>query len=964
MSDVLINFIGKTDQLVPAENALDEIVQKEKQVGEAWKKTSDQIAAGTKQSVELTSKLAKGITDLDKATKSMDKAVIGGAYNNYLKQIQKELTLTNKQVRDYVLSAKAAAQQKIVTDATEQEVVELTLSIELMNEQLEVFADTEEKTEKKTVSLKAQLKNVKLELQEMAEAGLAGTPAFNALLDKAGELDDQIKDVNATISNIGSDTRNIEGLIGVAQGVAGGFAVAQGAAALFGEENEDVQKALLKVNAAMAILQGLQQIQTLLQKESTAALFVNRIATTVNTTAMNLYSAATTGATATTRVFKAALVSTGIGAIVVALGFLIEHLMSAEEAQDKLNKTTDDYIKLLDGELAAIESVSTKFDQALQQIGAKESARIKAQGQSLADQINATNRAIAAAEGVNKPIDRTKEENDAIEELYEKRDKMNLELGQKRIDYEKQVTEETKDEEDKRQAAAEKTRALQERNAAARFEMQKRAIEEEIALDQKTLNDETLTYNQRAQALAAYLFHRKELLTLQENFEKSKRGLTGAEILNIEDNYNRQRNNLVTEGVVKRNEIYKQYNDRLYEQEVAAAEARKELMQDEINNSNTALGGVFNRLSSRTSNELEKELFNLQMLYDGGLISLEQYEAERERIKSFYSKKEIENNILRIKTQIDINKQYGVSTIDLEKQLNAEIDLLRQKDLEEHRKANKKKADDDKAAADKKKELNKEIFAAAITIAREVVNASFEIGQQNRENELNDRLNKLNQARELELSNKNLTEQQKAAIDKRYKKVESELRIKAFEQEKSAKRNQALMAGALAIIQAFAQLGPVGGAIAAGVIGITTALQIDKINRSTPPAGFKHGVVDLQGPGTETSDSIPTNLSKGESVVTARATRKWRDALEAMNQGTFDQYMSNQIKQFVFPHLPATIVPAAAGLDIDYELLATTIAKHLPEPTYVSNNIDEEGLNSFVRKGASKTTFKNKRYTL
>lgn len=964
MSDVLINFIGKTDQLVPAEDALSEIVKKEKEVGDAWKKTSEEIAKGTKTNVELTSKLAKGIADLDKATKSMDKAVIGAAYKNYLTQIQKELTLTNKQVRDFILSAKAAAQQKIVTDATEQEVNELTLSIELMNEQLEVFADTETKTEAKTVSLKEQLKKMKLELQGMAEAGQGGSIEFQKLLEEAGQVEDQIKDVNAAISGVGSDTRNIEGLVGVAQGIAGGFAVAQGAMALFGDESEEMQKALLKVNAAMAILQGLQQIQTLMQKESTAALFVNRIATTINTTAMNLYTVATGGAIAATTAFKSALIATGIGAVVVALGYLINYLMDATEEQDKLNKSTDDYIKLLDADVAAIESVATKFDQALQKIGAKESARIKAQGQAIAEQINATNKTIAAAENVNPPWKRTKEENDKIEELYRNRDKMTLELGQKRIDYDKQITEETKEEEEKRKQEQEKSLAILDRNLAARFEMQKRAIEAEIALDQKTLNNEKLTFDQRAQALAAYLFHRKELLNLQEAFEKSKRGLTGTEILNIEDNYNKQRNALVTEGMAKRNEIYKQYNDLLYQQEVDAVEARKELMEAEITNSNSALAGIFTRLSKRSSDQQEKELNNLEQLFNNSILSVEEYERQREEIKSFYAKKEIENNIIRINSQISANQKLGISTLELEKELNDQKDALRQKELDDVKRHNKQKEDEDKKSAEKRKEINKQILDASITIAREVINASFEIGQQKREDELNDRVNKLNKAKEIELSNKSLTEEQKAAIEKRYKKQESDLRIKAFEQEKASKRSQAIMAGALAVIQAFAQLGPVAGAIAAGAIVLTTAFQISKINQSTPPAGFKKGVVNLQGPGTETSDSIPANLSKGESVVTAKATRKWKDALESMNTDTFDDYMDSQIKKFVFPVLPSNVQPAVAGIDIDYELLASTIAKYIPEPTYVNNNIDEEGLNSFVSKGSSKTTFRNKRYNL
>lgn len=48
-------------------------------------------------------------------------------------------------------------------------------------------------------------------------------------------------------------------------------------------------------------------------------------------------------------------------------------------------------------------------------------------------------------------------------------------------------------------------------------------------------------------------------------------------------------------------------------------------------------------------------------------------------------------------------------------------------------------------------------------------------------------------------------------------------------------------------------------------------------------AGFKDGVVNLDGKGDETSDSIPAWLSKGESVITAKATKNNMQELQFMN---------------------------------------------------------------------------------
>jgi hypothetical protein len=75
-------------------------------------------------------------------------------------------------------------------------------------------------------------------------------------------------------------------------------------------------------------------------------------------------------------------------------------------------------------------------------------------------------------------------------------------------------------------------------------------------------------------------------------------------------------------------------------------------------------------------------------------------------------------------------------------------------------------------------------------------------------------------------------------------------------------------------------LGPIAGPIAAGLL--TASLQL-LIGQAKASLGFKDGVVDLAGPGTETSDSIPAWLSKGESVITASSTRANKDELAWMN---------------------------------------------------------------------------------
>lgn len=63
---------------------------------------------------------------------------------------------------------------------------------------------------------------------------------------------------------------------------------------------------------------------------------------------------------------------------------------------------------------------------------------------------------------------------------------------------------------------------------------------------------------------------------------------------------------------------------------------------------------------------------------------------------------------------------------------------------------------------------------------------------------------------------------------------------------------------------------------------------------------FADGVIDLRGAGTETSDSIPAWLSKGESVIKAKSTRMFKDELYAINSNPLD-YQKLIEQKYIIP---------------------------------------------------------------
>lgn len=99
---------------------------------------------------------------------------------------------------------------------------------------------------------------------------------------------------------------------------------------------------------------------------------------------------------------------------------------------------------------------------------------------------------------------------------------------------------------------------------------------------------------------------------------------------------------------------------------------------------------------------------------------------------------------------------------------------------------------------------------------------------------------------------------------------------------------------ARAIMSALATIPP--NPALALLAGVTGAVQLGVA--AAAPLPFKDGVIDLKGKGTGTSDSNLALLSKGESVMTAKETQKYRPVLEAIRKDKFDEYiLKTYVKQ-------------------------------------------------------------------
>jgi hypothetical protein len=153
--------------------------------------------------------------------------------------------------------------------------------------------------------LKKQLREATQELQVARQKyGEFSDEAVNAAQKVAG-IRDEIDAANEA-AQLFDPGKRFQALTTAATTAAGGIAAVQGAMALFGNQSEEVEKALLKVQGAMALSQGLSQLKD-----------IGKVGDDLITSFRGL--------TAGLNTFKKALVTTGIGALVVAVGVLMTY---------------------------------------------------------------------------------------------------------------------------------------------------------------------------------------------------------------------------------------------------------------------------------------------------------------------------------------------------------------------------------------------------------------------------------------------------------------------------------------------------------------------------------------------------------------------------------------------------------------------------------------------------------------
>jgi len=171
-------------------------------------------------------------------------------------------------------------------------------------------------------------------------------------------------------------------------------------------------------------------------------------------------------------------------------------------------------------------------------------------------------------------------------------------------------------------------------------------------------------------------------------------------------------------------------------------------------------------------------------------------------------------------------------------------------------------------AAQSKEDLEEEIRRQGVQLAAQAASRIVEINRAKNQQEYDQEMQRL----QAQLAAEEITQ-------KEFEELGADALRKKNEQNKKSAIFQSLIDVAQATLSGLIT----GGPVLAAVYGGLAAAQAAIIQSLEIPA-YAEGVIGLQGPGTETSDSIIARLSKGESVMKAKTTKKHKSLLTAMHE--------------------------------------------------------------------------------
>jgi hypothetical protein len=307
-----------------------------------YKANATSLEASVGKITQVNDELVKGAAATSKKVADEFKKVGGAAAAAFgSQQVKAALDQLNKESDKLTANLKELQKEQVLLVASGNRVskayqenakAQLVLKnqISQVNAEQQQLNQTFEQTENKQKSLTGQLRLLKQELSLLEQAGKDNTDEFQKLTLQAAKLEDQIGDTRERVRVLSSDTFKFDAAVGAVGALSSGFEIAQGAAALFGEENKNLQEAINKTTAVTAIANGVNQLANQITGQGPLKLAL----LAAGQKAVAVATAISTGAISA---FKVALAATGIGLFLGAIAIVVDRLQSASKAQKDFN---------------------------------------------------------------------------------------------------------------------------------------------------------------------------------------------------------------------------------------------------------------------------------------------------------------------------------------------------------------------------------------------------------------------------------------------------------------------------------------------------------------------------------------------------------------------------------------------------------------------------------------------------
>jgi len=767
--------------------------------------------------------------------------------------------------------------------------------------------DEVDKVTKKTISLKAQLRQLKVDLVNATDP-----KEVERLARAAGALEDQIGDAADAAALFASDSPFEQ----VGNGIGSVSAKLRN---LDFKGAADQSKLLLAASKQITFkesLAGMKDLGTTLINTG-KALLVNPIFLVGAAVALIIanFDALKNSGGAIGSFFQN--ISIGVQALIDGLAKLTDYLNLTDLAFQKLQQNRLEKLGVV------LEDTTKKFDRYIniQKAGGKETIAIEKQKEDFIIknsflQLHALSQIIKAnGKATDEQKKQIKELDNAAKDAVTRKLILDAEAQKKAADDREKANEKIKQNQEAfRQALLDLEKRAQQKeleglSGVARLDMQRKLANDEIKLLEETLikksiaagkgnklgvEQEQQLANLKTAVIAEYNRGVLALAVTEANKEaeiQKKKNDTDLQFLEL-------RNTIVKNGIEKtkvaenssalEKQIFEnEKNKSLLQLELKFQEDKLKLVlaqiQAEANAKKTALQGELSGLGTDSSPAAEarkKQIANeIKGIEEGAALTSQAAQSAFEKVKSDIDTQitSVNGTLNKLSNKIDWQAILGLSDEDMAA-IKSNFPILlseAQKFMTAYLDFQEQSLDKEIEANDKRQSLlDKDIEGLRTKLDAEL--AAQSEGLANRVSSIKQEMEEKKKAKEKELADeKKLKEEQQKLAKER-------LQLQQIQQAAS------LTTAIANIFASTSTAGPIGVAI--GYVTIAAMLASFAYSQGQASAAvnkddnaFKDGVVDLQGPGTETSDSINAKLSKGESVTTAKGTRKAKTLLRGLN---------------------------------------------------------------------------------